>query len=116
MRVGPPPAAMGGGPCLICGGTSCTSMPEVLHAESYPFLPGGRPVAQGVEGVDYVTTPEAIIDTDRNRIVFTAGSRVPIDDAVKYGLVTKPTRAKVGPEENRAKKAGGSRKAAAKKK
>lgn len=59
-------------------------------------------MAQGTEGVDWVTTTEAIVDTDRNRIVYPAGSRVPMDDAVKYGLVEK--RAKRGPAEDRAQK------------
>lgn len=58
-------------------------------------------MAEGTEGVDWVTTPAAIVDADRNRIVYVAGSRVPMADAVKYGLVDK--RAKK-PAEDRAKK------------
>lgn len=57
-------------------------------------------MAQGTDGVDWVTTPRTIVD--HNRVVYVAGSRVPIDDAVKYGLVDK--RAKKGPAEDRAKK------------
>lgn len=97
-----------GGPCSVCGGENCAPSPDLIHPESYPFLPGGRPVAEGTEGVDWVTTPHALVDSERNRIVYVAGSRVPMDDAVKFGLVAKKPktekRAKKGPAEDRAKK------------
>lgn len=74
-------------------------------------------MAGQTEGVDYVIAPHAIQDPDLERNVYGAGDKVPMDDAVKYGLVEKPSasRAKKGPEENRAKKTGSTRKASAKK-
>lgn len=92
------------GPCPVCGG-DCAPSPDLIHPESYPFLPGGRPVAEGTEGVDWVTAPlGGIIDTERNRIVYVAGSRVPMDDAIKYGLVDPPKARAKKPAEDRAKK------------
>jgi hypothetical protein len=71
----------------------------------------------GKEGVDYVVTPHAISDKALGRKVYGAGDRVPMADAIKYGLVDAPTepapdetakskrgrRAKHGPDEDRAK-------------
>lgn len=66
-----------------------------------------------VEGVDYVLAPYAIEDSELERIVYGAGDRVPMADAIKYGLVTetksKPRTSKKAPAANRARKKSGDR-------
>lgn len=70
----------------------------------------------GVEGVDYVIALHAVHDAALERKVYGAGDRVPMADAVKYGLTDGPAtqpeedaaprrgrRAKHGPDEDRAK-------------
>lgn len=74
---------------------------------------------EGIEGVDYVIAPHAVADPELERKVYGAGDRVPMEDAIKYGLVTRPAkkaaakkaaakstdeRAVRGPAEDRAKK------------
>lgn len=50
---------------------------------------------------EYVITPERIVDHDLERVVYSPGARVPMADAIKYGLVDKPkakaTKAKAEP-------------------
>lgn len=67
----------------------------------------------GTEGKDYVVTPERIVDTDLERVVYGPGAKVPMADAVKYGLVTgkaakaepvKRQKGKRKPTEDRARK------------
>ena len=68
---------------------------------------------------DHVVTDERIVDEELGRVVYSPGDRVPMDDAVKYGLVKKapakkaakkaPARGKRGPVEDRAKKPGANR-------
>lgn len=65
---------------------------------------------KGEEGVDYVIAPYAIADEELHRNVYGVGDRVPMADAIKYGLVAKPARAKKAtanrarkPSENRSK-------------
>lgn len=67
------------------------------------------------EGVDYVVTPYAIDDPELGRIVYGANDRVPMADAVKYGLVaapkkrTSPRTTKKAPAEDRSRKSAGNR-------
>lgn len=64
-------------------------------------------MVEGTEGEDYVIAPHAIADSDLQRNVYGAGDRVPIDDAVKYGLVkktAKTTKRAKKAAEDRAKK------------
>lgn len=95
------------GPCLVCG-EDCKSFPDVEPHDRYPFLPGGRSMAEP----DYVIAPHRIRDKD-GTVVYGAGTQVPMADAVKYGLVPKPAKAKKaskrarkGPAEDRARKKG----------
>lgn len=69
----------------MCGGFDCQDVvPDVGHLASYPFLPGGiDPMATKA----YVITPHRIVDTELQRVVYSTGDRVPIEDAVKYGLI-----------------------------
>lgn len=97
-----PPALLiggsGGGACPVCGG-SCTGSPPTDHLSTYPFLAGGRPKVPGTEGVDFVIAPHAITDHDLGRNVYGAGDRVPMADAVKYGLVDQaPDGDALGPD------------------
>lgn len=67
-------------------------------------------------GIDFVYAPHAIADPDLERNVYGAGDRVPMADAIKYGLVAAPEpqpaeppakgrrRARKGPDEDRARK------------
>ena len=45
---------------------------------------------------DYVVTPHRIVDPELQRVVYGPGERVPLDDAVKYGLVDAATAAVAG--------------------
>lgn len=38
-------------------------------------------------GKDYVIAPHRIVDRERGRVMYGTGDRVPLADAVKYGLV-----------------------------
>lgn len=101
----------GGGSCPVCGGHDCVQSPDVDHLASYPFLPGGR---DPMEGQDYVIATDRVHDDEHERFVYKAGDKVPIADAIKYGLIDKPPakkaaakvskRAKKGPAEDRAKR------------
>lgn len=83
----------GGHACFICGG-DCKGFPDIQHLASYPFLEGGiDPMADQ----EFVIAPQAIEDPELERIVYGAGDRVPMDDAVKYGLVEAPAKAKRAP-------------------
>lgn len=69
-------------------------------------------------GDDYIIAPHRIIDEELQRVVYGTGQKVPMADAIKYGLVdgkaakrvaakkaTKaPARGKRGPVEDRARK------------
>lgn len=99
--------------CMVCGG-DCAAFPDLEHLSTYPFLPGGRdPMAD----IEYVITPERIVDTEMERVVYSPGARVPMADAIKYGLIdpkakpaetpAKPARKGVRkrkPSEDRARK------------
>jgi hypothetical protein len=76
----------GAGLCPVCGG-GCKAFPDVEHRSDYPFLPGGR------DPVDsrYVIAPHRVVDHELERVMSGTGERVPIADALKYGLVAKPT-------------------------
>lgn len=64
----------------------------------------------------YIIAPHRIVDHDLGRVVYGTGDRVPIEDAVKYGLVeatvdpdVKPEprpKGKRRPAEDRARKPG----------
>lgn len=88
--------------CPVCLG-DCIGFPDRPHRHNYPFLPGGvDPMADQ----DYVIAPHRIDDPELERAVYGAGDRVPIADAIKYGLIDPPKkqRAKKGPAKDRAKK------------
>lgn len=61
----------------------------------------------GTEGEDYVLAPYAIEDTELERIVYGVGDKVPMADAIKYGLVADQRAQK--PKANRARKPKGDR-------
>jgi hypothetical protein len=106
--------------CDLCEREDCFTHPPIDLLEDYPFLPGGRPLVEGEEGIDYVIAPHRVDDPDLRRAVYGVGDRVPMADAIKYGLVTGPEkpappaaprgkrkgsdRAKHGPEHDRARK------------
>lgn len=89
--------------CPVCLG-DCIGFPDRPHPHNYPLLPGGiDPLAD--EG--YVIATRRIDDPELERVVYGVGDRVPMADAIKYGLVAKPkktARAKKGPEHDRAKR------------
>lgn len=106
--------------CFLCEKEDCFTHPPIDLTEDYPFLPGGRPLVPGEEGIDYVVATSRVDDPELQRGVYAVGDRVPMADAVKYGLVDGPkkpaakaaprgkrkgtTRAKKGPEHDRARK------------
>ena len=47
-------------------------------------------------GVDFVYAPHKIVDPVRERVVYGTGDRVPMADAIKYGLVDHATAAVAG--------------------
>lgn len=53
----------------------------------YPLLPGGY---DRMAKTDFVIAPHRIIDTERECIAYGTGERVPMADAIKYGLVVGP--------------------------
>lgn len=60
----------------------------------------------------YVIAPHRIDDPELERAVYGVGDKVPMADAIKYGLVDPPAeskRAKRGPKADRAKKPGDNR-------
>lgn len=62
---------------------------------------------EGKVGVDFVIAPHAIPDPVLERHVYGAGDRVPMADAIKYGLVaapaaTEPEKPKRGARRKRA--------------
>lgn len=61
---------------------------------------------------EFVEAPHAIEDTELERIVYGPGDKVPMADAIKYGLVekTSPRKSKAEPAEDRAKKPKANRK------
>lgn len=42
---------LAGAACQVCGG-GCTAFPDVEHTETYPFLPGGVPMATNDKTAD----------------------------------------------------------------
>jgi hypothetical protein len=69
---------------------------------------------------DHVIATERIVDEELQRVVYSPGDRVPMDDALKYGLVKKsaakkaakkqaPSKGKRAPAEDRARKPSGNR-------
>jgi len=90
--------------CPICGGT-CTSFLAVHdHHDSYPFLPPGTGVDR-MAGEDYVIAPHKIVDPVLERVVYGTGDRVPMADAIRYGLVDHATAAVAGENSPKAPKA-----------
>jgi hypothetical protein len=96
------------GPCQICGGR-CLRFPDVDHLATYPFLPGGRdPMAE----TEHIIASERVVDHELGRVVYSPGDRVPLDDAIRYGLIDKPPAKKAAkrpkgkrkPAEDRARK------------
>jgi hypothetical protein len=89
--------------CPVCGG-DCQAFPDVDHSAAYPFLPGGHdPMAEQT----HVIAPHRIVDPDLQRVVYSTGQRVPLDDAVKYGLIeAKPDVEVVDPKAKPAPKRG----------
>jgi hypothetical protein len=83
-----------GSGCVVCGSLTCTSHPEIDHYEDYPFLPGGRPRVPGKDKIDYVIAPHAVSGKgkDAGRKIYGAGDKVPMADAVKYGLAKGPAK------------------------
>lgn len=70
---------------------------------------------------DFVIAPHRIVDSDLERIVYGPGERVPMADAIKYGLVDEPVekapakkaarpKGKRKPAEDRARKPAEDRK------
>lgn len=64
---------------------------------------------------DHVIAPHRIVDHELERVVYSTGDKVPMGDAVKYGLIDKAPakkaakaskRARKGPAEDRARKKG----------
>lgn len=103
----PIPAHSGveGQPCQVCGSTGCKPFPDIDHADSYPFLPGGTdPMATQIAGRDFVYATERVMDRDLGRVVYGAGDPVPMADAIKYGLVPTPPVADFAPEPENAKR------------
>lgn len=47
-------------------------------------------MVEGIEGVDWVRAPHAIHDPALERNVYGSQDRVPMADAIKYGLVPAP--------------------------
>lgn len=106
--------------CDVCGRPDCLQGDDHLNRAEYPFIPGGR---DPMSDKAWVTAPHRIVDHELQRVVYGTGDRVPIEDAVKYGLVDAPdepvepgdveepkptqakrgrrTRAKTGPTEDR---------------
>lgn len=60
-----------------------TKFPPTVYRE--------RPKVRGVEGVDFVISPGVIVDYELERHVYGTGDRVPMADAIKYGLVEEQT-------------------------
>lgn len=68
---------------------------------------------------DHIIAPHRIVDDELGRVVYGTGERIPIEDAIKYGLVKKaPAKAaaprpkgKRQPAEDRARKPAEDRKA-----
>lgn len=53
----------------------------------------------------FVVTPNRIVDHDLGRVVYGANDRVPLSDAIKYGLIPKPRKQRARkPKNNRAHK------------
>jgi hypothetical protein len=73
----------GGETCVVCGRTDCRT-PATEHLASYPFIPGG---GDPMAGKNFVIAPHRIVDHELERVMYGTGDRVPIADAVKYGLV-----------------------------
>lgn len=81
----------------MCGG-DCKAFPDIDHPSTYPFLPGGHdPMA----GKDYIIAPHRVVDHELERVMYGTGERVPMEDAIKYGLVEPP---EVEPEPEPAEK------------
>lgn len=104
-----PPALLigptgGAGACPVCGGTTCNGGPPTNHLSTYPFLPGGREPVPGTDGREFVIAPHAVHDPALERNVYGAGDRVPMADAIRYGLVDGPE-----PAEPEGPKRGGRR-------
>lgn len=71
--------------CPVCGG-ACLAFPDTPYPHTYPFLPGGTdPMAEQ----DHVIAPHRIVDQELGRVMYGTGDRVPLEDAIKYGLVKK---------------------------
>lgn len=43
-------------------------------------------------GKDYVIAPHRVVDTKLERVMYGTGERVPMADAIKYGLVDEPVQ------------------------
>lgn len=99
-----------GAACPVCQGGSCIGFPDTPHNINYPFIGGGvDPMAQE----PYIIAPHRIDDPELERAVYGVGDRVPIADAIKYGLIDPPAddkpkkpskRATQGPKQDRARK------------
>lgn len=76
--------------CALCE-SECFTHPPIDLIDSYPFLPGGRPLVPGDEHIDYVIAPHRVDDPELGP-VYGVGDRVPMADAIKYGLVAKPKK------------------------
>lgn len=71
-------------------------------------MPDGR------EGIDWVYADRRIDDPGLERAVYGVGDRVPMADAIRYGLVAEPAqpeppkrpKGKRGPAEDRARRPG----------
>jgi hypothetical protein len=69
--------------CPVCGAGDCSTPYE--WTEDYPFAPGGTPMKQ-----THVIAPHRLVDEVNERVAYGIGDRVPIADAVKYGLIDAP--------------------------
>lgn len=97
--------------CPVCADKECKGFRIPPHPKTYPFLHGGYELVDGEEGVDYVIAPHAIEDTELGKNVYGAQDRVPMADAIKYGLVVKtaPRKSKKAPAASRVRKSAGNR-------
>ena len=69
----------------MCGRTDCHSPDfEQFNRADYPFLPGG---GDPMGTRNWIIAPHRVVDEALGRVMYGTGQRVPIADAVKYGLI-----------------------------
>lgn len=97
-----PLVSSSGQSCPQCDGTSCKGFPDIEVHDTYPFMKGG---IDRMADKEYVFAPHRIVDPELGRVVYGPGDRVPLADAIKYGLIPKPKKQRARkPKNNRAHK------------